>query len=70
MAEIHNIIEELGEDIKVLVKRAERLDPTRLGKIQQDAIISFQKDCRGLQGWSLGELKNAFGMGTDAEKMH
>ena len=70
MAEIHNIIEELEEDIKVLVRRAAKLDPNGLGKIQQDAIISFQKTCRGLQGWELGELKNAFGMGIDAEKMH
>jgi hypothetical protein len=36
---------------------------------QQVAIRSFVSACRGLQGWHLGILKNAFGMGIKVRKM-
>jgi len=63
MAQIHEKIKEIEDALLTLIKKAAPLSPDRLGIIQQKAIRSFKKTLRGLQGWQLGELKNAFGMG-------
>jgi len=65
MSKVHEQNKEIEDGLKELITKAEALEPERRGYIQQQAILSFQKSCRGLQGWELGELKNAFGMGTN-----
>ena len=55
-------IKEIEDDLKALTTKARALSPDRHGHEQQTAILSFQKSLRGLEGWELGELKNAFEM--------
>ena len=62
MAVIHEQIKEIEDELKQLVKKVDAISPEGFGYIQQRAIISFANGCRELQGWHLGELKNAFGM--------
>ena len=64
MTEIQAKIVEIEGDLKKLIRKADTLNPGKFGYIQQKAIISFVNGCRGLQGWELGELKTAFGMGV------
>jgi len=62
MAVIQEQIKEIEDALATLIRKAEALSPEGFGYIQQRAIISFANGCRELQGWHLGELKNAFGM--------
>jgi len=55
-------IKKLENGLKQLIKEADAINPAGFGYIQQRAILSFQKSLRGLEGWELGELKNAFEM--------
>jgi len=63
MAVIHDQIKELENGLRKLCKMADAINPERFGYKQQKAILSFADGCRNVQGWHLGELKNAFGMG-------
>ena len=59
---VENKIKKLENGLKQLIKEADAINPAGFGYIQQTAIRSFQKSCRGLAGFELGELKNAFEM--------
>ena len=59
---IHEQILEIEDGLAKLIKKAEALSPYRKGHKQQKAILKFQKSIRGLAGWELGQLKNAFDM--------
>jgi len=63
MAVIHEQIKEIEDDLKKLIEKAGKMSITPNGIKQQVAIRSFVSACRGLQGWHLGILKNAFGIG-------
>ena len=63
MAEIHEQIKEIEDEMKKLIKMAGSISIERRGYIQQKAITRFANGCRELQCWHLGELKNAFEMG-------
>jgi len=62
MTEIHELILDIEKDLKCLLKKAMSIDTPRYGIKPQKAIISLQKTIRGVLGWELGELKNAFGL--------
>ena len=65
MAVIQEQIKEIEDALATLIRKAEALSPEGRGIVPQKAIRSFANGCRDLQGWHLGELKNAFEMGDN-----
>jgi len=69
MAEIHEQIKEIEDVLKTLIEKAGKMSIVPNGIEQQVAIRSFVSACRGIQGWHLGILKNAFGIGIKVRTM-
>jgi len=69
MAVIHEQIKEIEADLKSLIEHAGKMSIIPNGIEQQTAIRSFVSACRGIQGWHLGILKNAFGIGIKTRTM-
>jgi hypothetical protein len=68
MTQIHEQIKEIEDEVRKLVSMAMAINPEGLGYKPQIAIRSFANGCRDLQGFHLGELKNAFDIG-DGKKL-
>jgi len=68
MAVIHDQIKEIEDDIGKIIAKFDSIEKYALeggcGIKPRKAITSLANGLRGLQGWHLGELKNAFGMGV------
>ena len=68
MAEIHDQIKEIETDLRKIIAKFDSIENYAMegccGIKPRKAIASFANGLRGLQGWHLGELKNAFGMGV------
>ena len=69
MAVIHEQIKEIEADLKSLIEKASKMSIVPNGIEQQAAIRSFVSACRGIQGWHLGILKKAFGIGIKTRTM-
>ena len=68
MAQIHEQIKEIEVEVRKLVSMAMAISSDQLSFKQQKTINSFAGGCRELQGFHLGELKNAFDIG-DGKKL-
>ena len=68
MAVIHDQIKEIEDDLRKIITKFDSIEnyaaEVGCGIKPRKAIESFANGLRGLQGWHLGELKNAFGMGV------
>jgi len=61
--EIQNLIMEIEEDAKALIKKADKIVPCKYSRSQAKAIRDLQKALRGIEGWDIGIVKNEFGIG-------
>ena len=67
MAQIHELITEIEHDLELLIKKADQIQPAIFRGDQKRTLFDLQKGLRGIQGWNLGEVKNAFGIGVMTE---
>ena len=68
MAQIHELITEIEHDLELLIKKADQIQPAIFRDDQRRTLFDLQKGLRGIQGWNLGEVKNAFGIGVMQKK--